>query len=198
MEDGWPDEFGFCRECLQLVRLDLKIPEMPEADVERVGRWLAVEPVSGAIYLDEPIADYAIMAGWTRWCSDREMVVFRPVGERPGAGRLRAEVAPGLQLLFADGSYAGWILNDPERCITIVDGDRSTRLPDPALARILRDYLNKMAVPELTDLLIDQDPGFRRYLEDTVHSIRLDEGAVDRRAILRDSIIDIIDTQFDS
>jgi hypothetical protein len=62
MEEGWPDEVGFCRECLLLVRLDLKIPEMPEADVDRVGLWLALEPVSDAIYLDEPIADYADFA----------------------------------------------------------------------------------------------------------------------------------------
>lgn len=186
-------EFSFCRECGLLVRMFLQIPETPEMDAARIDRWLAEEPVSGAIYLVEPVADYLVKPAMARWCSEREMIMFRSIGERSGAERLRAEVAPGFQLLFADGLLVGWILQEPERCITDLSGQPSTSPPDPALARILRDYLNIMAVPELTDWIIEKDPGFRRSLEEVVDSIHIDQGAADRRAILRNYIVEFIE-----
>jgi len=185
------DEYRFDRLSRMLARLSLVVSEYSEEGWERPLSWLSVNVVSGTIQLSEPIGDFYVAPAATRWCDARNLILLRsPTGG--GGERLRIALAPGFQLLFEGGLLAGWILEEPERRISTVEGGLSLYPADPELAEIMAEYLQLMAFPTL-DGLAEGDPDFKHSLEGMVERLRVDAGATDRRESLRRVIEDVME-----
>jgi hypothetical protein len=186
------DEYRFSRSDRLLVSVGLTYPEYAECDEERVARWLTAEAAVGNLRLCEPHTDFYAEPAATQWSSERQLVLLREKRERCGAERLRAEVAEGFSLLFADGLLAGWMLEEPERRLVSGSGRPSRDPPDAALASFLDEFLHLLTFPAM-DPLLDGDPVFRGSLEELYARISLDAGAIDRREALRGRIEELIE-----
>jgi hypothetical protein len=190
-----PDHYRFGRSDGLLSQLFLEILDRTPEDQDRVSRWLAAERVPGSLRLVAPQSEFRVELAEKRWISDRELVMLRGGREAEAAERLRVEVAPGLQLLFADTLLTGWILENPERHIYPGFDVPSQSPPDPELGRVLADFWNLVAYPDGADRLLE-DPGMRDDLEALIARLALDGGATERRDPLREVIQDVIDNWY--
>ncbi|MFF1477300.1 hypothetical protein ACFVYD_06935 [Streptomyces sp. NPDC058301] len=102
---------------------------------------------------------------------------------------LRLRIAPDLDLVFANHTYAGWILNSPaDHLVHEWEPAPSTPAPD-STASVLRNYLTTVIEPKI-DRMQDGDPTLLGELDTLLAHIAA-LPADPRRDVLHDQVIDL-------
>jgi hypothetical protein len=192
------DEYRFCRLCLRLVSVTVSVPEnLGGITPEGASEWGALVPVAGTLRLAGLADSFHVEPAVASRFTSHEVIALTENGIAPGKEeKVRVEVASGFQLLFSEGRLCGWILNDPEYRIVAHHGWASRYSRDAGLGRVLCKYMNLVSDPGNSDLLLDGDPGLRRSLLAMMESLRMEDGAVDRRAIMLECIGDTMENWF--
>ncbi|MEV6674988.1 hypothetical protein [Streptomyces sp. NPDC051162] len=125
-----------------------------------------IPPVESGLYVD-PAQDFVFPPADVRWtASNGESLVClrKPIPVHPKS-MVCLRVAQDVDLLFAEGGYAGWLLESPAKYLAD-SSDVPAEVNDGCeLARLFTEYLSLVSFPRI-EKIQDEDPEERRELDD--------------------------------
>lgn len=173
----WSDELRFDKRTGRLVSFVLKTPEAGTLDAAIAHLWLALPSRSGLPVLIDREHGFHIDPLDLRYMSEhaRELVAVGAGIAAPDATSLRLAIGGGVELLFHQGSYIGWVLANPIAHLVTAPGEAPQGRDDPALHALLRDFLALVVQPNI-DRMIDEEPEMRSALLDLHQRARTADG----------------------
>jgi hypothetical protein len=187
------DEIRFARATGELHSLHLKVPQLRPEAAEPTAPWAGLPVTTGGLRLDPP-RPFSLTPARDCWISAGGTVLSaRYDTPAPRHEALRLRVAPSCDLVFSDGRLAGWLLEQPERCLVTAWEVRTESPPDPELATILRDFLPYLAEPLVDRITDDSDPQLLTELRALEERARLRTTGAGRADALAAAVRDLID-----
>ncbi|MGW7457166.1 hypothetical protein [Streptomyces sp. NPDC054797] len=159
------DEIRFDKETRDLVGVLVALPE--EEDPAWDGtEWLRLPQESGGARA-RAAEDFSARPMDVRWVAPgaKAIVCAYSASTSGTSGLRRLRVAPDFDLVAAaDGTYAGWILENPADCVVEAFEDRRPDAATGAFRETLAEFLDLFVEPRI-DMMQDEDPALLVRLE---------------------------------
>ena len=190
------DELLFGQDNKLLRGIWFHVPETDTSSPEILTRWLDRPPLVGSLRL----------GGVENWGQERtDHRWLAPSGDylagvyeaalTPASDAFRLQIAPDLDLLFADGIFRGWLLTNPTCYMGDSDQPRP-RVKDSNVVALVHEYLNIVSEPNI-DAMLKSDPKLLAVLEDFHTRVkRLSDGSPEYDVLL-ECVEDMLDYYYD-
>ncbi|MFF3749816.1 hypothetical protein ACFYYH_05040 [Streptomyces sp. NPDC002018] len=182
------EEFRFSPESLALVSVWLGVPDDTYDDHQTPEAWAGRTVVRGLPTAREP-RSFQLPPEVSRQFSVEHDLLACFVADVSGYGeKLGVEIAEGLELLFADGRYAGWLLRAPETALGRGPAAPDGTERDPELMGWLAEFYAVTRDDIVAGIELEDDLEALGAMRRLMESIRLDGDVRGRRAALRNHL----------
>ncbi|MEV0739227.1 hypothetical protein AB0I51_25565 [Streptomyces sp. NPDC050549] len=190
------DEFRFGKADEELKGVTLHVPDEAFAASRAPVTWLDAPPVEGGLRSLVPENFDAPPAG-LRWTSPSGDLLLCAYDDASTAPRelLRLRVARDLDLVFADGSYAGWMLAHPAAHLARPGETPAEHEPSAELVQALRVFFGLFVEPGI-DRMQDGDPELLGELDALLAGLEPLTGDP-RGSVLRDRVAEFRENWFE-
>ncbi|WP_369187233.1 hypothetical protein [Streptomyces sp. R08] len=152
------DEFRFGKADEELKGITLSVPDDAFPASRAPVSWLDTPPTEGSLRSLRP-ENFDAPPATLRWTAPGGDLLLCAYDTPSAAPRelLRLRVARDLDLVFADGSYAGWILAHPAAHLAHPGGTPAEHEPPAELIRAMGVFFDLFVEPKI-DHMQDGDP----------------------------------------
>lgn len=191
------DELCFDRQELLLQSAWFRVPEVNVTDPTAFAAWQPLPPTLGRLQLTT-VQGFNVEPADIRWMDAQGslLICATEAALSTPAAKLRLQVAPKLDLLFADQTLCGWALAQPSRYLVSSWNDAIPGAADSQLAELVSRYLWLLDETGIEQMQA-QDPAIRQALAHLHTQIDPEDGAVQQRIVLRQAIEDVVDRFYD-
>ncbi|WP_351226124.1 hypothetical protein [Streptomyces sp. NPDC002133] len=178
------EELRFSTDDLRLVSAWLSIPATSQTDEAKhvPARWADRSAVKGQL-VAKAADPFRLPQTVSRHCSIEDDMLVCQVAEGSAEGELLGvEVADGLELLFTDGLYAGWLLRAPETALGREPSRTGGGTPrDPELMGWLAQFYVLTDDEVIARIELDEDREALAAMRGLRDRIRVGDGGNDGR-----------------
>lgn len=165
------DEMRFSKETKEIASIAFSAPEVEIGNDWNPHSIMTAERFSGGL-LAERVENFALPPMTARWMSDDGKYIVYTNQDEVGMTKKyeRIEIARDLDLVFKEGKFCAWILQNPANYI-VDEREFPCASPAPsALSSALRDYLTLFVEPKI-DAMADGDMRLFRKLGEILQTV---------------------------
>ena len=189
--DHSSEEFRFDVHSHELIGLGLSLPEDSAEDPLLAECWLDAPSLSGGLTLETPSC-FTLEGPDLKWAPpDGSKVLACLETHTPDSQLLRVRVAEDLALLFADGLYSGWLLEQPASHLAAGWDSARTPCEDPRLPPLLAEYIN-LVDDNFVELMEDEDAPARGALIDLYGRVEMRPRCPQQQELMS-TVLDLLD-----
>ncbi|WP_455352748.1 hypothetical protein [Streptomyces sp. SYSU K217416] len=182
------EELRFSVQDLGLVSAWLGVPAEGGDAHELLSAWTDRSVIRGSLKA-EAVRPFELPHEVSRHFSVEHDLLACFVADVSACGdRVGLEIAEGLELLFADGRYAGWLLKAPETALAKGPDHPGVRERDPELMGWLAEFFALTRESVLADIELGDDTETLDALRGLLDRIDLERDPSERRQVLHDAL----------